>query len=145
VTPAELMALLADRGVVLGVRGHGLSCRGPEGALTPDLVAALKEKKEEILDLLRRDWFSKAELDALGFKGTRREDGTYEIRVGGSIEVLLLRLGLFGVEPEVRGDELWLVGKDDPETALPPKLLEEARAHAEEIDRHVRAKEASDG
>ena len=141
-TAAELVARLADRGVVLAVRCEALSCRGPHGALTPDLVAALREKKEEILDLLRRDRFTRAELDAMGFKGTRRADGAYEVRVGGAIEILLLRLGLFGVGPEIRGDELWLVGRtpaDDPEVLLPAKLLAEAKARAEEIDRHVRA------
>jgi len=84
---------------------------------------------------------------ALGFKGTRCADGSgmYEVRVGGSIEVLLLCLGLFGVDAEIRGDELWLFGKDNPETALPPKLLAEARARAEEIDRHMRGTGVRDG
>lgn len=142
-TAAELVARLADRGIVLGARGEELNYRGPNAALTPDVLEALAAHKGELLDLLRRDRFTRPELDALGFKGTKCVDGSgmFEVRVGGSIEILILRLALFDVEPEIRGDELWLVApKDNPEVVLPPKLLEEARARAGELYAHLQAR-----
>ncbi|MCK6460275.1 MAG: hypothetical protein L6Q95_10335 [Planctomycetes bacterium] len=148
-TVAELVAHLSDRGIVLGARGADLYYRGPDAAVTADVLDALRARKAEILDLLRRDRFAPAELDALGFLGTGSAGhGMIEVEVRGTVEVLILRLGLFDVEPEIRGDELWLVGRtpaDDPEAVLPPKLLAEAKARAEEIDRYVRAKGTRDG
>jgi len=119
---------------------------GP-GIVTEDLRRQVERHQPEFLDFLGRTRFTKAELDALGFRGTRCKDGSgmYEVRIGGAIEILLLRLGLFGVEPEIRGDELWLVGRtpaDDPEVVLPAKLLEEVKACAEEIDHYLRTKAA---
>jgi len=138
VTAAEFIAHLADRRVVLGACGDELTYRGPGGALTADVIDVLRARKAEILDLLRRDRFTRFELDALGFRGTQCADGSgmYEVRADGSIETLIMRLGLFDVEPEIREGHVWLVGRspaDDPAAVLPPKLLAEARARADEL------------
>lgn len=146
VAVARVLAALADAGRH-PVRGSGgLAISDGPGTVTEDLRRQVERHQPEFIDFLGRDRFTKAELDALGFRGTKCADGRgmFEVRVGGAIEILILRLGLFDVVPEIRGDELWLAGEDDPETVLPQKLLALARARAAEIYEFLRAKEARD-
>lgn len=122
-TPDAVLLRLAKAGIVVSVEGGTLAYRAPAAAMTPENRALLRDHKDALVAFLAA-------------QGAR-----------GPIEPLLLRLGLFGVEAELRGDDLWLVGrspKDDPAVVLPPKLLEEAKARAEDIDRHLRAKEGRD-
>ena len=49
---AELLAQLADRGVEVTPEDGRLRCRGPRGALTPELRDRLAALKSEVLDEL---------------------------------------------------------------------------------------------
>jgi hypothetical protein len=51
-TAAALIEEVYRRGIVLTPRGDRLGFRGPVGALTPELKAALKQFKPEVLGLL---------------------------------------------------------------------------------------------
>ena len=52
----ELLAELAARDIHLSVEdGNRLKYRAPKGAVTPELAAQLKAKKEALIALLRRD------------------------------------------------------------------------------------------
>ncbi|MBI5093856.1 MAG: hypothetical protein HZB26_15635 [Candidatus Hydrogenedentes bacterium] len=53
-TAEALIATLETRGVVLTVVGDRLSLDAPKGVLTPDVVAELRERKPEVLDILTR-------------------------------------------------------------------------------------------
>jgi len=53
-SPAELLALLNERGVVLKVAAGRLRIDAPKGVLTPGLQAALVAHKAEIIELLTR-------------------------------------------------------------------------------------------
>jgi hypothetical protein len=141
----RVLAALADIGrhIVRTPGGVAIS-DGPE-PVPPELRGQVERRQPEFLGFLERTRFTKAELDALGFKGTKCADGSgmYGVRVDGSIEVLLLRLRLFDVVPEIRDDELWLAGRapnDGPETVLPARLLAEVRMRAGGIERYVRAR-----
>ena len=49
-----LFAELARRGVTLEFNDEGLMCRARDGAMTPDLLAAIEKLKPAIVDLLKR-------------------------------------------------------------------------------------------
>ncbi len=51
-TPATLLVELADLGVTVHADGVRLRLDAPAGALTPDLLAAVKSCKAELLELL---------------------------------------------------------------------------------------------
>lgn len=52
-TPLQLFAELHRRGVVLRVSGDKIRFDAPAGALTPELRSELKERKGELLSLMR--------------------------------------------------------------------------------------------
>jgi len=49
-----LLTELARRGVTLTLDGDDLICRGPDGAMTPDLLASVEQLKPSIQNLLRK-------------------------------------------------------------------------------------------
>jgi amino acid adenylation domain-containing protein len=49
-----VLAELAKRGVTLAMAGDELICRAPAGAMTPEILAAARTLKPNMLDLLRR-------------------------------------------------------------------------------------------
>ena len=53
-TAAELLAELRRRGVKLTVNGDRLRYEAPRGALTPELLEAMRQHKPELLRLLSR-------------------------------------------------------------------------------------------
>jgi hypothetical protein len=52
-SPTELLAELRSKGVELTADGDTLRCRAPRGLVTPDLAAVIRERKPELLRLLR--------------------------------------------------------------------------------------------
>jgi len=82
VEAASLLARLCDRGVEVAVRDGRLYVRGTERAVPEELRQTLQERKEELIDFLGRTRFTREELDALSFVGTRCEDesGLWEVR-----------------------------------------------------------------
>jgi hypothetical protein len=52
-TLLNLLVDLADRGIRLAPAPGGLEIDGPRDALTPDLLARLRDHKQELLTLLR--------------------------------------------------------------------------------------------
>src|SRR4051812_5495280 len=52
-TPDALLSALRAAGVSLVIAGEKLTTRGPKGAMTPTLVAALREYKPLILAVVR--------------------------------------------------------------------------------------------
>ena len=52
-TAASLIGYLRDRDVRLRIEGERLRVNAPRGVMTPELAAALRERKVEILDYLR--------------------------------------------------------------------------------------------
>jgi len=53
--PAELLLLCADRDICLTIGVDGLELDYPLGALDANLLAAIREAKGELIDLLRAD------------------------------------------------------------------------------------------
>lgn len=51
----EFLSRLRSLGVRLAVKDDKLSCTAPKGVLSPDLAAELKERKPEIMELLRQN------------------------------------------------------------------------------------------
>lgn len=80
-TPAAVLAHLADRGGFLAVLEHGTRLRyhGPAYALTPDVRALLERHREALLDLLTRRTFTRDELDELGFLGEPAGGGRFRV------------------------------------------------------------------
>jgi hypothetical protein len=54
-TILSLLATLKEKDVRLELLDNNLKIDAPRGALTPELINRLKEKKQEIIDFLRRD------------------------------------------------------------------------------------------
>ena len=52
-TPAELLTELGRRGVVLTADGDSLNIDAPRGAVTPELLAALREHKPRLIRFLQ--------------------------------------------------------------------------------------------
>ncbi len=51
-TPESLVAELCDRGVTIEAAGDELRLHAPQGAMAPDLLAAVRDSKAELLKLL---------------------------------------------------------------------------------------------
>jgi hypothetical protein len=71
---SRLIEELAGRGVRLEVEGNELLCRGPKKALTPEVLAQLKEHKEEILGVLSKGVTSSERGSTLGEAFRRYRD-----------------------------------------------------------------------
>jgi hypothetical protein len=52
-TPAELVVDLNSRGITVAVNGDKLKCKGKESALIPELLETLRERKAELIALLK--------------------------------------------------------------------------------------------
>lgn len=50
--PARIMELARERGLTLSIDRDLIHCEGPKGAMTPNLVAAIREHRDNILHLL---------------------------------------------------------------------------------------------
>ena len=53
---AELLNELQTKGITLTVDGDKLHYKGPRGALTPELIEGLRERKAEIISLMQCGW-----------------------------------------------------------------------------------------
>ena len=49
-----ILATCHEKGIVLGIAGEKLTVDAPEGALTPDLLAELRQHKAGLLDILQK-------------------------------------------------------------------------------------------
>src|SRR6185295_14794062 len=58
-TTVQVLSLLRSRGVKLWVEGEKLRYSAPPGALTAELLAELKERKEELLGFLRQGYVAR--------------------------------------------------------------------------------------
>ena len=54
-TARRLLQTAHERGITLQAQAGRLRCAGPRSALTPDLVAAIRERRAEVLALLEKE------------------------------------------------------------------------------------------
>ena len=65
-TAFALLQQLQARGVVLTPWPDGtVRCRAPKGVLTPDLIDAMRQHKQELLDVVE-EWSERAAIAELG-------------------------------------------------------------------------------
>lgn len=65
-TAAEVLQDLRDAGVTVALEGEALRLRGPDAALTPDRLRAVREQKAALVELLHADFPESVQWERLG-------------------------------------------------------------------------------